>query len=182
MNNLPFSYKICRSARKTVAIHITPAGEVEVRCPNRMPAREAEAFLQSKAEWVLAHLPKAVPEALTAGELAALAREAAVYFPARAAYFAQLLGVSYGRITIRSQKSRWGSCSAKGNLNFNCLLMLAPPEIRDYVVVHELCHRLRMDHSPAFWQAVAGVLPDWQTRRAWLKAHGAELLARLPRT
>jgi len=67
-------------------------------------------------------------------------------------------------------------------LNFNCLLMLAPPEIRNYVVVHELCHRLRMDHSPAFWQAVAGVLPDWQTRRAWLKAHGAELLARLPRT
>ena len=89
------------------------------------------------------------------------------------------MGVSYGRITIRCQKTRWGSCSAKGNLNFNCLLMLAPPEVADYVVVHELCHRKHMNHGAAFWSEVARILPDYARHRAWLKENGSRLLARL---
>jgi predicted metal-dependent hydrolase len=87
--------------------------------------------------------------------------------------------VSYGRITIRNQKTRWGSCSGKGNLNFNCLLMLAPPEVLDYVVVHELCHRREMNHSPRFWALVEQVLPDWRQRRQWLKTHGDALMRRM---
>lgn len=87
-------------------------------------------------------------------------------------YFARQVGVDYGRITIRNQKTRWGSCSSKGNLNFNCLLMLAPAEILDYVVVHELCHRKEMNHSKAFWAEVEKVLPDYRESVKWLKEKG----------
>ena len=77
-----------------------------------------------------------------------------------------------GTITIREQKTRWGSCSAKGNLNFNWKLVLMPPEILDYVVVHELAHRLQMNHSAAFWAEVGKILPDYRERRQWLKVNG----------
>jgi predicted metal-dependent hydrolase len=85
------------------------------------------------------------------------------------------MGVEYGRITIRMQKSRWGSCSGKGNLNFNCLLMRTPDEIIDYVVVHELCHLKEMNHSPRFWAEVEKIFPDYKERRKWLKDHGNEI-------
>ena len=176
-------YRILRSSRKTIAIQITPAGQVLVRCPNRMKQAEIDAFVESKRGWIEKHLSQMdpAPAPLTQGELQALAREAARIFPERAAYFAPLVGVSYGRITIRSQHTRWGSCSAKGNLNFNCLLMLAPPEIQDYVVVHELCHRRHMNHSEKFWAEVERILPDWREHRRWLKENGGGLIARLPK-
>ncbi len=82
---------------------------------------------------------------------------------------------SVNRITIRNQKTRWGSCSSKGNLNFNWRLLMAPAGILDYVVVHELCHLLYLNHSRQFWQAVESILPDYQKRRNWLKANGMTL-------
>lgn len=88
--------------------------------------------------------------------------------------------MSFGRISYRFQRTRWGSCSARGDLSFNCLLLLCPPEVLDYVVVHELCHRRHMDHSGRFWAEVAVMLPDYQARRAWLREHGPALMARLP--
>jgi len=94
----------------------------------------------------------------------------------RVEYFANIMGVTYGNITIRNQKTRWGSCSSKGNLNFNCLLMLAPSEILDYVVVHELCHRKQMNHSKAFWLEVEKVLPDYKESIEWLKEEGCQLM------
>lgn len=105
----------------------------------------------------------------TETEIAELKKLAKKYIPDRVAYYAALIPVSYGRIAIRCQKTRWGSCSQKGNLNFNCLLMKLPPEIIDYVVVHELCHRLQMNHSRLFWTEVEKVLPDYKKRRKWLK-------------
>ena len=108
-----------------------------------------------------------------------LANQALAWFPPRVRIFADQIGVRVGRTTIRNQKTRWGSCSAQGNLNFNCLLMLCPPEIRDYVIVHELCHRLEMNHSPRFWAAVEKVLPDYRQRRKWLKTEGQAILARM---
>ena len=94
----------------------------------------------------------------------------------RVSYFARLMGVSYRNITIREQKTRWGSCSSEKNLNFNWKLILAPPEVLDYVVVHELCHRLEMNHSPRFWAQVERVLPDYKVSRKWLREHGNELM------
>ncbi len=90
------------------------------------------------------------------------------------------MGVSYGRITIRSQRTRWGSCSSKGNLNFNCLLLLCPEAVQDYVVVHELCHRKELNHSPKFWAEVERICPDYKTHRKWLKENGSSLIGRLP--
>ena len=94
-----------------------------------------------------------------------------------AAREAERLGVTYRSIAIRDQRTRWGSCSTTGTLSFNWRLVLAPPAILSYVVVHELCHRLRQDHSPAFWGLVAQARPSYREERAWLDLHGSELLA-----
>ncbi len=178
-------YTLIRSQRKTLAIHITPQGQVEVRAPGWMKKREIDRLLLEKQPWIedkLAKLPKTEEApALTPEELEALARQALTDLPARAARFAPLVGVSYGRIAIRCQKTRWGSCSSQGNLNFNCLLMLCPEEVRDCIVVHELCHRRHMNHSPAFWQEVARVLPGYREQERWLKENGRRIMARVPR-
>ena len=116
----------------------------------------------------------------TLEELHDLADRALAYIPNRVAYFADIMHVDYGRITIRNQRTRWGSCSSKGNLNFNCLLMCAPPEVIDYIVVHELCHRKQMNHSKAFWQEVEDMLPDYKVQEKWLKTEGKKLMQRLP--
>lgn len=87
----------------------------------------------------------------------------------RTAYFAQIMGVNYGMITIRNQKTRWGSCSSKGNLNFNYQLYYLPSELLDYVVVHELAHRRHMNHSKEFWQEVEKYCPMYKLHREKLK-------------
>lgn len=174
------SYQILRSRRRTVAIEITGQGNVLVRSPVGMDDEEVRRFVESKAGWIRKHLDRRAAQApgpkLTAAELAALKQEAQQVFAGRVAHFAPLVGVHYGRITVRHQCSRWGSCSAKGNLNFNCLLLLAPPEVLDYVVVHELCHRKEMNHGPAFWAAVETVLPDYRENRKWLRENGRILM------
>lgn len=183
MNEKEISYQIIRSGRRTIAIQITPAGEILVRCPNGLGNNEIREFVESRSHWIQKHL-SALRErpplpAFTQEELRALASQALQVIPERAAYFAPLVGVTYGRITIRNQTSRWGSCSSKGNLNFNCLLMLTPPEVLDYVVVHELCHRKEMNHLACFWAEVERILPDYKIQRKWLKDHGNELISRI---
>lgn len=179
------TYELIRSGRKTVAIQIKADGRIIVRAPQRMAARDIQRFVDSKAEWIEKHLmlirQKQVPTeaAFSMEQLQALADAAKQDIPQRVARFAAFMGVTYGRITIRAQKSRWGSCSAKGNLNFNCLLMLCPEEVRDYVVVHELCHRKELNHSPRFWVEVGKVLPGYAVLRKWLKDNGGAIIRRL---
>lgn len=178
--------EIIRSNRKTVALEVTSQCQVRVRAPFRMPEEEIRRFVQEKSSWILKHLAVMEQKAgelekiepLSEEELEKLADQACEVIPERVAYFAPLAGVTYGRITIRNQKTRWGSCSAKGNLNFNCLLMLAPPEVLDYVVVHELCHRKEMNHSSRFWSEVRRILPDYKERERWLKENGRQLMLR----
>jgi predicted metal-dependent hydrolase len=90
----------------------------------------------------------------------------------KASYYAKQMDTDYGRITVREQKTRWGSCSSKGNLNFNWKLMMMPEPIIDYVVIHELAHRKHMDHSKNFWLEVEKVLPDYRIKRDWLRKNG----------
>lgn len=178
--------EIIRSSRKTLSLQIKPDGRVIVRAPQRLPMRETKRFLEEKSEWLNTHLQK-VAEANAAGEeaplspegLHALAEQALREFPPKVAEYAAQMGVAYGRITIRNQTTRWGSCSTQGNLNFNCLLMLAPEEVRDYVIIHELAHRKQMNHSAAFWAEVEAVCPNYKELRAWLKTNGASLMARM---
>ena len=181
---MEISYTIIRSARKTISIVIKPDGEVEVRCPRRCSKQQIDAFVVSKEDWIRKHLETIAqrPQCpmLSLEELQNLAKQAAAELPERVRYFANIMGVSVGRITIRSQKTRWGSCSAKGNLNFNCLLMLCPEEVRDYVVIHELCHRKHLNHAADFWAQVEAHCPDYRLHRKWLKENGASLIARLP--
>lgn len=175
-------YRVIRSSRRTVAIQIAPNGEVIVRCPRRMGETAVRSFVRSKADWIARHLARQIPvQPLTQEELKDLALQARTDILKRVDHFAQQMGVSYGRVAIRSQHTRWGSCSGKGNLNFNCLLMLTPPQVRDYVVVHELCHRKKMDHSAEFWAEVECVLPDYRIHRKWLKDNGRALIGRLPK-
>lgn len=96
-------------------------------------------------------------------------------FESRAAYYRQITGGHYTSVTVRDQKTRWGSCSSRGTLSFNYRLIFAPPAVLDYVVVHELCHLTHMNHSKAFWDMVGAVMPDYRTRRKWLREHGQEL-------
>lgn len=177
---------IVRSDRKTMSLQIRPDGTLLVRAPLRLPQREIDRFLQEKSSWIEKHLAQ-VNSTNLAGEEAPLSMEevhtladrALREIPPRVQRFAHRMGVAYGRITIRNQQSRWGSCSSVGNLNFNCLLMLAPEEVLDYVIVHELAHRKQMNHSAAFWAEVEAVLPDYRERENWLKTQGKILLARM---
>lgn len=94
---------------------------------------------------------------------------------ARVVYFHTYMGGHYTSITIRDQKSRWGSCSSRGTLSFNYRLIFAPPHVLDYVVVHELCHLTHMNHSKDFWNMVASYMPDYKVCKLWLREHGHEL-------
>ena len=120
-------------------------------------------------------------EPLTMDELMELANKLMQIIPERVQYYAAKIGVTYGKITIRNQRSRWGSCSSKGNLNFNCLLALTPPEVIDSVVVHELCHRKEMNHSSRFYAEVLRVYPDYRKWDKWLKENGGKLMRRMGR-
>lgn len=179
--------EIIRSSRKTMVLEVTGEGKVIVRAPKRMPQTEIERFVQDKSFWIEKSLEKMQSrkqergslEKLSMEEIRRLADEALRVLPEKTSFFARKVGVTYGKITIRNQKSRWGSCSAKGNLNYNCLLMLAPEEVQDYVVVHELCHRKEMNHSDRFWNEVEKVLPDYRERREWLKKNGSDLIGRM---
>jgi hypothetical protein len=98
-----------------------------------------------------------------------------VHFLERLRLYAPRMGVTYNRVTIRNQKGRWGSCSAKGNLNFNYRLHYLPEELMDYVVVHELAHRIHMDHSAAFWAVVEAYDPDYRNCQKRLREIGIEV-------
>ncbi|MBD5523955.1 MAG: M48 family metallopeptidase [Lachnospiraceae bacterium] len=180
-------YTLIRSSRRSFSISISPDGQITVRVPMRATQKEISHLLIEKRIWIVTKYlevqerqrNRPVSE-LTDNQRLALEKRyiaaAKEYFPKRVAHFHQFTGGSYNRITIRDQKTRWGSCSARGTLSFNWRLMLAPPAILDYVVVHELCHLTHMNHSAAFWQKVESVYPDYRTARKWLKDHGQELV------
>ena len=176
-----------RSKRKTISLEIKRDG-IYVRAPLRMSDAEIQSFLQRKKNWLKKHLQKQAERSAAVNDLAPytyeelheLAEKAMQVIPERVKYYAEIIGVDYGRITIRNQRTRWGSCSSNGNLNFNCLLMLMPDEIIDSVVVHELCHRKHMNHSAQFYAEVEKAFPEYRRCRKWLKENGGIYLSRLP--
>ena len=158
--------KVIRCRRKTIGIRIDDAGRITVRAPLRTSEAEIRRVLESKRTWIEKTLEKVSARAqvpkLTEGELEDLVKLGRKGIPARTAEWARQVGVTYGRVTVKKQKTLWGSCSAKGNLNFNCLLLRCPEDVMDYVIVHELCHRRELNHSPRFWAEVERILPEYR--------------------
>ena len=179
-------FEVVRSNRKTIAAEIKQ-NKLIIRAPLGATNEDINRFMLENKKWLDDHLAKAQAREkamegihrLTPDEIQALANRALEVIPQRVAYYAPLIGVTYGRITIRNQRSKWGSCSSKGNLNFNCLLMLTPPEVIDSVVVHELCHRKEMNHSERFYAEVLRVFPDYWAQDKWLKENGDILMRML---
>lgn len=178
---------VIRTKRKTISIKINNDLTVTVRAPIFTFDNEISEILKAKESWISKCIEKIKRENeelskvdyYTAEEISELADMALEYIPCRVKYYSDIMEVTYGKITIRNQKTRWGSCSGKGNLNFNCLLMLMPTEVIDYVVVHELCHRKEMNHSKAFWKEVEKVLPNYKEAVGWLKKEGRGIIIRM---
>lgn len=179
--------QLIRSGRKTIGVKVNQKGAVTAHAPYLAKEADILAFLSQHADQIEQYVQRSRVAArqaedagrFSAAELEHMAQQAVQVIPQRVAYYARLLGVTYGRITIRNQKSRWGSCSSKGNLNFNCLLMAAPAEVLDSVVAHELCHRKHMDHSKAFYAELYKLFPDYDRCSRWLKEQGVLLMRRM---
>ena len=180
-------YTVRRSLRRTCQITVEKDGSVILRMPLLSSDAEAEDLVVRHQRWIRKRLEAQKTEAaegknlpkLTETEKRAIKRNAQKVIPERVALYAQIAGVDYGKISYRFQRTRWGSCTKKGDLSFNCMLMLAPPEVLDSVIVHELCHRKVMNHSAQFYQEVFKIYPGYKSCRAWLKKHGRELVERI---
>ena len=169
--------KIVRSRRRTLGLEVR--GEtVLVRAPYGLPNAEIQRFLMEHQDWLAKALARqadrqARRQPLTPEEIQDLTRQAKAVIPERVRFYAEKLGVTYGKVTIRCQKTRWGSCSSRGDLSFNCTLMKCPPGALDSVVVHELCHRKEMNHSARFYAEVLRVFPEYQKWHRWLRENGS---------
>ena len=181
--NMHLTCKVTVSDRRNISLQITDDKRILIKIPRWFPEYKLNSFVEEKKDWIV-NTYNSIPDPKELSireqhQLDALEKRyrkaAKEYIPGRVAYFHQFTGGSYDKIVIRDQKTRWGSCSSNGTLSFNYRLMLAPPSILDYVVVHELCHLKHMNHSPEFWAAVESVIPDYKMRRKWLKEHGNEL-------
>lgn len=167
----PTGYRLVRSDRKTLAIQVRAGQEVLVRAPKRLPQEEIDAFVRSKAGWILQHWRRAPrqPVDYSPQQEARLRQLAKAQLPPLAERIAGALGLRYTRITITGARTRFGSCSAKGALSFSFRLMAYPMDAVEYVVLHEVAHLKHLNHSPAFYQLIARHMPDYQRRALLLK-------------
>ena len=166
-------YRVVYSGRKTISLCVKD-GELVVKAPYGTKRQRIESLVLSHSDWVVKHLEKQRVKNekyanLTDEKIAELRNSAKHILPARVAYYADIMGIKYGRITITGAKTRFGSCSSKGNLAFSYRLMLYPEEAIDYVVVHELAHIVELNHSKAFYSVVENILPDYKERVKLLK-------------
>ena len=182
-----YNVEVRRSKRKSAAIKITADMQIVVFVPLYVSDNEIERMVISKSKWIDEHMlnvqstidERSKLEKITFEQIKELADQAVEYIPKRVKYYAEKENFVYNKITIKNLVSRWGSCSTKGNLNFNCLLMLTPDYVIDYIVVHELCHLREMNHSEKFWAEVEKIMPDYQRAELWLKQNGGNLISRM---
>lgn len=173
-------YEVRRSRRKTLAVSADEEGRLIVRAPLSVTDREIETFLEIRKKDIQRYLEKQSERrraledvrVLSDEEIRKLRENAEKVIRQRVVLLSEMLGISFSGISIRLQKTRWGSCSVRGNLNFNAVISVMPGEIMDYVIVHELCHRIEMNHSAGFWGLVEDAIPDYRERRKWLKENG----------
>lgn len=166
-------YELIYSDRKTISASVK-GGKLTVRAPRSATKDFIEIFLNKHKKWIVEHLlieeaRKEKNDSLTEAEIIRLKNEAELYLKEKTRYFANIMGLKYSRVAITSAKTRFGSCSSKGNICFSYRLMLYPEAAREYVVVHELAHLREMNHSKRFYAIVEKYLPDYKERRRMLK-------------
>ena len=167
------NYEIIYSKRRTVALSVKDARLI-VRAPFGTKSSVIEKMIRSHEKWITSHIEKQMTRvseeiSLTESDIARYKKTARSVLCAKAEYYSKLMGLQYGRITITSAKTRYGSCSSSGNISFSWRLMLKPDAAIDYVVVHELAHLVEMNHSKRFYAVVEKVLPDYKERKMLLK-------------
>lgn len=172
---LTWEYEVVYSVRRTISLCVKN-DRVIVRAPYGVSAKKIRELVEKHNAWIEKHIAEQSVrakqnEALDAreSELRHLAKKV---LPQKTEQYARQMGVTYGKITITGARGRFGSCSSKGNISYSFRLMGYPDEAIDYVVVHELAHRLEMNHSPAFYRHIERILPDYKERRLLLKTKG----------
>jgi predicted metal-dependent hydrolase len=163
-----------RRARRYL-LRVEPDGRVRVTIPRGGSRREADAFARRNRAWIDAQLARVRPPAISTEAQRAWRAAARQTLPVRLYELADRHGCVVTAVSIRSQKTRWGSCGRNGHISLNWRLMLMPEWVRDYVLIHELMHLRRMDHSPKFWRHVEAAYPDYRAARQWLRRHGPGL-------
>ena len=174
---IAYAVKVSRRARN-VRVTVRADGSVALTVPAGISERFATRFLMRKSQWVLRNVERfkknPAPVSPKGGkrEYAAHKERARAFAHERLAYFNRYYGLTFNAVSIRNQKTRWGSCSRRGNLNFNYKIALLSPHLADYIIVHELCHLKELNHSERFWDLVALTVPDHRSRRTELRKGG----------
>ena len=163
-----------RRARRYL-LRVEHDGRVRVTIPRGGSRREADAFARRHLDWVLRQRAALSQGRYSPDDRQQLRAKARAELPVRLQELADQLGLRVTRVSIRNQRTRWGSCGRDGHVCLNWRLAAMPDWVRDYVIIHELMHLKRMDHSPAYWRLVSAVYPRYREARQWLRAHGPEL-------
>jgi predicted metal-dependent hydrolase len=171
----PAVYFVRHRRARRYLLRLDREGRVRVTIPRGGSQREADAFARRHARWIARQRARLTAPAVPAAERQALRAQAALVLPARLEALAAHHDLEVARISIRNQQTRWGSCGRDGHICLNWRLLLMPDSVRDYVLIHELMHLKRMDHSPAFWRLVREACPDYLVARRWLRQHGPSL-------
>jgi predicted metal-dependent hydrolase len=163
-----------RRARRYL-LRVDHDGRLRVTIPRGGSRREADAFARRHVAWVLHQRARLSNSAFSVDERRALRAMALVELPFRLRELAVEQGLAVSRISVRNQRTRWGSCGRDGHICLNWRLVVMPTWVRDYVIIHELMHLRRLDHSPAYWRMVAAACPTYRDARQWLRVHGPAL-------
>lgn len=163
----PLPYTIVRSKRRSMALEVTRNRQIIVRVPFFVTDGQARDFVLSKQDWLKKHMqkPLAFRQEYTEEEITDFRQQALKQLPERVAFYAEKMGVQPTGIGVTRARTRYGSCSVKKRLNFSCFLLASPLAAVDYVVVHELCHLIYMNHGRGFYDLLSRVLPDWRERK-----------------
>ena len=172
---LVIHYVRMRTARRYV-MRVRPDGALRVTIPRGGSQSEASRFAERHREWALRQRSKVLAAKRPAAVEQALKERARRELPPRLLALAAAHGLAVNRVTIRDQRSRWGSCSPKGHIALNYRLLLMPESVRDYILIHELMHLKQADHSRRFWRHVEAACPEFRDAERWLRRHGPALL------
>jgi len=173
LNNISIEYQLRTNSRtRQLRLSVYHDGRVVVSRPVYFSERRVRKMMREKSPWIIdkLNLLKKRSTLSPSGNYSLDKTKAKILIRTRLEYFSSQYGFKYQRLSIRNQKTRWGSCSKQGNLNFNYRLLYLSDKLRDYIIIHELCHLQEFNHSPKFWQLVAEIVPDYEKMRQKLKS------------